>query len=446
MQRFAAIQPQAERLAAMGYPHTAYLPVIMGDGGTRFDVDANEFLYERCLGYWPPAVGGQQPPVTPRSQHTYAYALADFLSYAWKRDLDLKTIDYVRHIYGRYQSEMLSGTWSATEIALSPSTVNARVDRACEYLAWLTDKGRRQQFLVPTEERDIHVGSARSTGSATRTVRARKGRARRRRKDLQLPTDQQLGLWLSDLERRHGSAMALACELVLQTAIRKAELIGWRVDTIPRSEAGWVIVNPTARPEDQNIVVTIRYGTKGGKFGEANGDKIGPEREILVPLTLARRLREYHDKARRRSLLVLKSAFKGAELARRMSDPHLFLDERTGLPIGYDRVTNCWRNVDALPFKGWSPHGGRHWWACMKLWRELKLMEADLKARGEGAGRSLIAMATDIIRLEIKDQLGHLDLATTQRYIRWVARQLGLALPMIYADHLDSAPESPANA
>lgn len=240
--------------------------------------------------------------------------------------------------------------------------------------------------------------------------------------------------------------MALACELVLQTAIRKAELIGWRVDTIPRSEADWVIVNPTARPEDQNIVVTISFGTKGGKFGEADGDKIGPEREILVPLTLARRLRDYHDKARRRSLLMLKSGFKGAELARRMSDPHLFLDERTGLPISYDRVTNCWRNVEALPFRGWSPHGGRHWWACMKLWRELKLMEADLKARGEGAGRSLIAMATDIIRLEIKDQLGHLDLETTQRYIRWVARQLSVALPMSYADHLDSAPASGANA
>jgi integrase len=439
MQRFAAIQPQADALAAMGYPHAADLPVIMGNGGTRFDADANEFLYERCLGYWPPVVGGQQPPVTPSSQRTYAQALADFLSYACTRNLDLKKIDYVRHIYGRYQSEMLAGTWSVTSCALSPSTVNARVDRACEYLSWLADKGRRMSFSVPTEDRDLHFGSASSTGSATRTVRARKGRARQRRKDLQLPTDRQLGLWLSDLERRHGSAMALASELVLQTAIRKAELIGWRVDTIPRREADWVIVNPTARPEDQNIVVTIRYGTKGKKFGEVDGDKIGPEREILVPLTLARRLRDYHHKARRRSLLVLKAGFKGAELARRMSDPHLFLDERTGLPIGYDRVTNCWRNVDALPFKGWSPHGGRHWWACMKLWRELKLMEADLKSRGDGAGRSLIAMATDIIRLEIKDQLGHLDLATTQGYIRWVARQLSVALPTSYANYLDSA-------
>lgn len=442
MQRFAAILPQAERLAAMGYPHAADLPVIMGDGGTRFDADANEFLYERCLGYWPPAVGGQQPPVTPRSQRTYAHALADFLSYAWKRNLDLKKIDYVRHIYGRYQSEMLSGTWSATERALSPSTVNARVDRACEYLTWLADKGRRSQFLVPTEDREISVGSPRSTGSATRTVRARQGRARRRRKNLRLPTDQELGLWLSDLERRHGAAMALSCELVLQTAIRKAELIGWRVDTIPQREADWDIVNPTARPEDQNIAVTICYGTKGGKFGTVDGDKLGPEREILVPLTLARRLREYHDKARRRSLLVLKARFKGAELARHMSNPHLFLDERTGLPIGYDRVTNCWRNVDALPFKGWSPHGGRHWWACMKLWRELKLMEADLKARGEGAGRSLIVMANDIIRLEIKDQLGHLDLATTQIYIRWVARQLGVALPTRYADYLAASDDT----
>lgn len=438
MQVFNAIHPNAEILTSQDFQHAADLPVIMGGSGTIYDTDANEFLYERCLGYWPPAVGGQQPPVTPKSQRTYAQALADFLSYAWTRNLDLKSIDYVRHIYGQYQSEMLSGTWSATKRALSPSTVNARVDRACEYLAWLADKGRRPKFSVPTVGQDIHIVPARFMGSAVRTVRARKGRARQRRKDLLLPTDQQLGLWLSDVERRHGSTMALACELVLQTAIRKAELIGWRIDTIPRTEAEWMIANPTASPADQNIVVTIRYGTKGGKFGEANGDKIGPEREILVPLTLARRIRNYHSTIRRRSLLALKSNFKGTELATRMSDPHLFLDERSGLPISYDRVTNCWRNVVALPFKGWSPHGGRHWWACMKLWRELKLMEADIKARGDGVGRSLIAMATDIIRLEIKDQLGHLDLATTQRYIRWVARQLAVALPISYADYLDS--------
>ena len=442
MQRFAVIQPLPEVLASRGFEHAGDLPVIMGEGGTKFDPDANEFLYERCLGYWPPVVGGQQPPVTPRSQRTYAHALADFLSYAATRNLDLTTIDYVRHVYGRYQSEMLSGTWSVSKRALSPNTVNARVDRACEYLTWLGDKGRRSQFLVPTEEVEVEFGSPRSASSATRTVHSRKGRARRRRKELRLPTDRELGAWLADLERRHGSAVALACELVLQTAIRKAELIGWRVDTIPRSERDWAIANPTARPEDQHIVVTICYGAKGGISGVVDGDKLGPEREILVPLTLARRLREYQQKARGRALLELKKQFKGAELAKHMSNPHLFLDERTGLPINYDRVTNCWRNVDALPFKGWSPHGGRHWWSCMKLWRQLKLMEADLKARGEGAGRSLMVMAGDIIDLEIKPQLGHVDRATTLRYIRWVARQFGVALPTRYADHLEATDDT----
>lgn len=443
MQAFTVIQPNAEALAAKGFPHAASLPVIMRDGGTQYDPDANEFLYERCLGYWPPSIDGQQPPVTPTSQQTYAHALADFLSYVSKRKLDLSEIDYVRHIYGRYQPEMLAGTWSATGRALSPATVNARVDRGCEYVAWLAYKGRRKQFVVPTQDVAFHVGSHRSTRSATRTVRARKGRVRPHRKDLQLPTDQQLGTWLTALERRHGSALALACELVLQTAVRKAELIGWRVDTIARNKAEWVIANPTARPEDQSIVVTIRYGTKGGIFGVVDGDKLGPERTILVPLPLARRLHEYRETARRRALLKLREKFKGDELALRTSDPHLFLDERTGRPISYHRVTNCWRNVDPLPFKGWSPHGGRHWWACMKLWRELKLMEAELRARCDAAGHSLIALATDIIRLEIKDQLGHLDLETTHRYIRWVARQLSVALPTSYAEYMQSTDDAP---
>lgn len=438
MQDFTVVQPDVETLSTKGFPYVASLPVIMSDGGTRYASDANEFLYERCLGYWPPSVDGQQPPVTPRSQRTYAQALADFLSYASNRNLDLSKADYVRHIYGRYQSDMLAGRWSVKERALSPSTVNARVDRACEYLAWLAHKGRRAEFVVPTEEVVQTFGSHRSTQSMTRKVQIRKGRARPRSKVLQLPTDQQLGVWLTAVERRHGPTLALAFELILQTAIRKAELVGWRVDTVPRNPADWFIANPTARPEDQSIVVTIRFGTKGGMYGVVDGDKLGPERPILVPLTLARRLHNYRETGRRRSLMKLKANFKSTDLAMRMGDKHLFLDERTGLPISYDRVTNCWRNVEDIPFKGWSPHGGRHWWACMRLWRSLKSVEAELKAKGQSSEISLLTKATDIIRLEIKDQLGHLDLETTHRYVRWVARQMGVALPTRYADYMYS--------
>jgi integrase len=446
MQQFAVVLPDPVALAAKGFAHASHLPVIFKDGGTKYDRDSNEFLYERCLGYWPPSVDGQSPPVTPKSQRTYGYALADFLTYAAKRAIDLTKADYVMHIYGRYQPEMLAGTWSASGRPLSPNTVNPRVDRACEYLAWLAFKGRRQHFVVPTRDVDVSISSPNSTRSDVQTVRARKGRARSRRSDLQLPTDEELGRWLADVERRHGPTLALAFELILQTAIRKAELVGWRVDTIPRDPSRWVIVNPTARPEDQNISVSIRFGTKGGNFGVDGSDKIGPERDILVPLTLARRLHEYRENSRRRSLMKLKVQHKGTELAKRMGDPHLFLDERSGEPVDYDRVTNCWRNVEALPFGGWSPHGGRHWWACMKLWRSLKMREAELKSRGEMAGEALISMATDIIRLEIKDQLGHVDLATTHRYIRWVARQLSVALPTTYAKYMQAADDAADDA
>ncbi len=85
MQRYMVIQPIAEVLACKGYEHAATLPVLFKDGGTRYDPDANEFLFERCLGYWPYTGEGQQPPVTSMSQRTYAHALADFLSYAATR-------------------------------------------------------------------------------------------------------------------------------------------------------------------------------------------------------------------------------------------------------------------------------------------------------------------------------------------------------------------------
>jgi integrase len=82
----------------------------------------------------------------------------------------------------------------------------------------------------------------------------------------------------------------------------------------------------------------------------------------------------------------------------------------------------------------------------MKLWRSLKMREAELKSRGEMAGEALIAMATDIIRLEIKDQLGHVDVATTHRYIRWVARQLSVALPTTYAKYMQAADDAADDA
>jgi integrase len=446
MQRYLVIQPLAEVLNSKGYEHAAALPVVFKDGGTRYDTDANEFLFERCLGYWPYTGEGQQPPVTSMSQRTYAHALADFLSYAATRNIEVVDADYVRHVYGRYQSEMLAGTWSSTGNPLSESTVNSRVDRACEYLAWLAYKGRRPEFLIPTRDVDFRLGSHKSTHSDVRLIKARIGRARHRRKDIRLPTDQELGTWLASVDRRHGPELVLAFELILQTAVRKAELVGWRIDTIPKNESDWVAANPMARPEDQSIIVSIRYGTKGRMYGKDAGDKIGPRRDILVPLVLARRIREYCDTARRRTLLKLAARFKGAELSRRMSDPHLFLDGRTGEPLNYDRVTNCWRNVAALPFKGWSPHGGRHWWACMKLWRGLKVREAEMKSRGESIEHGLIALGTDIIRLEITDQLGHVDAATTHRYIRWVALQLGTALPTNYAAYLEAEDANPSNA
>lgn len=446
MQRYSVVRPLAEVLASKGYEHAAALPILLKDGGTRYDPDSNEFLFERCLGYWPQGRDGQRPSVTPMSQSTYAHALADFLSYAAIRKIDVADADYVRHVYGRYQSEMLAGTWSSDGEPLSESTVNSRVDRACEYLAWLAYKGRRPNFLVPTRDFELKLGSDKRSHSDVRLIKSRDGRAQTRRKDLRLPTDQELGKWLASVDRRHGAELVLAFELILQTAIRKAELIGWRIDTIPRSEADWTVANPTALPEDQSIIVSIRYGTKGRMFGEDAGDKIGPRRDILVPLVLARRIQEYRDTARRRALVKLAARFKGAELARRMSDPHLFLDSRTGEPLDYDRVTNCWRNVAALPFRGWSPHGGRHWWACMKLWRGLKARELELKSRGELSEQSLLALGTDIIRLEITDQLGHVDLATTHRYVRWVAFQLGVALPTTYAAYMEAEDAQPSPA
>lgn len=437
MEPYKIFRPNPIKLIESGYVSAKNLPVIFV-GGIKYHNDANEFLYERCLGYWPLTPAGQELPLSKLTALTYAHEIANLCQYLDARRIDLTNVEYVTHLIDGYQKEMLSGAWSALGIPLNGSTINSRVNRACEFLQWLTEKGRRQTFPVPTRQVSFQTHSALdSHGHRAKTVNSRVGQVPVRPRALVMPTDESLGLWLGGVRRTFGGTVSLAVETVLQTALRKAELVGLRIDSIPRDPRDWTVVNPLASPESQSILMTVRYGTKGRDYGTDNGDKIGPEREILVPLELAKQINLYVAQDRPRALQKLLANYKGAELRAKLNDPHLFLDERTGERLTYDRFTHCWRSAPNVPCPAWCPHRGRHWWACMTLWRGIKEREAEITAFGSSAGQHLILLGTQILQLEIQDQLGHLSPATTRRYILWVARQLSVALPKKYAAHMD---------
>ncbi|MDQ0140973.1 site-specific integrase [Cupriavidus necator] len=367
----------------------------------------------------------------------YAHWLANFLEWAGTRGIDLSTCDYVEHVHGRYQQEMLSGIWSRDGVALKASTVNARVQQACDFLSWMADKGYRQTFDVPYETTRVKVGTATSSiGYRTKEVSARKGKVRKNKRRLRMPTDNEIKHWLDLVYAKLGNTKGLMCETVLLTAMRREEVACFRIDTLPEPEC-WHISKVDAPRSEQRVLISIKFGTKGPCYGYGHGDKVGPERSIWIPLHLAERLHEYRTKLRNPALRKwIKAAPTTAEQKERIKTAvHLFLDEDTGERLTGKDLYRSWTGVE-LPFAGWSPHLGRDWWACSTLWREMTKHE-HLKSLGVDTATALLeSTAMSVIRLQIQPQLGHVHDSTTMIYLQWVMDMLGASFAIQYeADH-----------
>ena len=115
---------------------------------------------------------------------------------------------------------------------------------------------------------------------------------------------------------------------------------------------------------------------------------------------------------------------------------HLFRDAATGDRVNARMLYRAWTGV-ALPFKGWSPHRGRDWWACSMLMKELRRHEHLLKSGLELPHALLESASLDIIRLVIQPQLRHTSLQSCMVYLHWVADTLGFNVSIRYQESLD---------
>ena len=414
---------------ASRYPALAHLPFIL-DSRPGYHRLGNAYLVERGLGLWGPesrnqVLTGRSP--TAKSMLSYAQWLANFLEWADMRKVDLKTCDYATHIVGLYQKEMLEGLWSRDGYGLAPSTVNLRVQQACDFLTWMADTGQRVVFQIPYDTAKLRIGSATSSiGHLGFNVRVRKGKLRRPTRPLCMPTDAQVKAWLESVHEKYGPTYGLMCETILFTAMRREEVVCLRHDTLPDNPKHWLIANPLAPPAQQQVRISIRYGTKGPTYGRDNGDKIGPERDILIPLSLAQSWDHYRANARNQAFAARMKGAKGvARLALAKSAVHLFLRASDGMQFQGPGLYNAWTGAQP-PINGWSPHQGRHWWACSVLWRELKKHQHTPHLSNETTAALLESTALSIIRLQVQPQLGHANEATTTVYLRWVMDMLAV--------------------
>ncbi|MFW2357910.1 site-specific integrase [Hydrogenophaga sp.] len=416
-----------------GYGRVAHLPFIL-DARPGYHRSGSQYILDRGLGLWVAGKPGLSVrPPTAKSIQSYAAWLCNFLEWAQKRGIDLLTADYVDHIYGRYQTELLAGIWGRESRGLSEATVNLYVDTAVDFLTWMAAKGERPPFEVPLVTRTFATGSATSSVSHRgKSSDIRQGRVRQPPRTLQMPADTDLDRWLASVYDQSGQTFGLMCNTVIETAVRREEVCCWRVDTLPLNPKDWVIVNPTAEVNEQLVSVTLRYGTKGREFGFDNGDKIGPKRQIKIPLRLANRLHIYRQNVR--PLLLARSIVqvRGAEAQKKRRDSvvHLFLTSE-GRRETAPRFYKAWKSGD-LPFPAWSPHLGRHWWACSTLMQEVRASEIFYEAHRPVNGLLIASLLTDVIQLKITPQLGHVSSKTSGIYLQWAADQIGVALPERY--------------
>lgn len=417
------------------FPALANVPYIL-DSRPGFHRLANAFLVDRALGLWHPRTPSGQPPAVLPSQksiHNYAQWLANFLEWADRRGVALTTCSYAVHVQGRYQNEMIQGTWARNGRPCKPNTVNVRVHQACEFLSWMVALGHRGPFIVPYETVRLKLGSATSSvGHVSKEINTRKGKIRVQARALRLPTDEQVGDWLERVEVSAGATSRLMCETVLLTAMRREEVVCLRIDTLAENPEDWHIANPQEPAHRQQVRLTIKFGTKGRSFGVDNRDKIGPPRSILMPLQLARKWDDYRRGLRNRAFKKLMDGTTGKDARRALAEKsvHLFLRESDGERFSGKRLYDDWVSVQP-PVDGWSPHQGRHWWACSMLWREFQRHElAHRLGARETAAALLESTALSVIRLQIQPQLGHSNESTTMIYLRWVMDMLGVPLAL----------------
>ncbi len=427
-----------ELTAKAGFGRVSTLPFLMNHKSRYHDL-GSEYLIDRGLGYWNPKTAFQGPRrqrPTPISVHNYATWLANFLFWTECRRKSIFNMDYWDDVHSGYQVEMQSGKWSVKNSPLKPGTFNQRVDVACDFLRWLSAKGLRSDFVVPTETRSSRDSSATSSVSYnSKEVEVRQGKVPVTKQNLVMPTVHQVRVWLESVGARWGLARQLACETILLTALRESEVAGLRVDSLPENRRDWLISNPDAPTDKQEVICQVAYGTKGKHYGWDHGDKVGPSGTIRIPLKLALKWQEYRQKYRHKSLALWVAKATNLKERRRRIDAsvHLFLCEKTGKRITQDKIYRAWKNKkQSLPFEQWRPHLGRDWWACMTLLQEVSKLEVIKKLGAHASVQMVRDVSLQIIDLRIRPQLRHTSKHAVETYLVWVSSQFASPIEIEY--------------
>ncbi|MCJ2071075.1 site-specific integrase [Methylobacterium sp. J-030] len=408
--------PDPERLERKGYGDVKHVPALF-DTTFRYCQQHNLYLRERAKLVWHPSdhqgdgLGARSRP----SQQTIlkiAYSLSNFIDWCEIRQRDWKSLSYDDVL--AYQQEQVDGRWSSNGRPLRPATANFRADEATNFLTWASDHGLRDPFALRRISTQTKILAGISSRTTVRQASVRPGRAKVSMSDdvgveADLPTPEEVRDWLLLVRERRGQAKTLAARFILETGVRRDELVHLTVGQLPDAE----------RLAD--------LGRRGKAFAaiKLTKTKGGRGRTIDVPLAFAMELRRWADTDRLR-MLVLHRRRVGSY----PKEPkHLFLSDskgHEGTPLKAHTIYRVFADVRPGPSK-WHPHFARHAFACFWI---LHALEDEARAHGrtlKQLGPDWIAMQSQHWLSMLRRQLGHVDESTTYLYLRWIQTAAGVA-------------------
>nr|WP_315468599.1 site-specific integrase [uncultured Undibacterium sp.] len=422
---FLIYWPEESLLIDAGFKSIARVPCIFNENW-NYQREASWYLRDRSRGE-ALNLGEQTRYPTKQSLETFGRAICNFLEWCVWSSRPWQEVDYFNDLINGYQKHMESGVFSIRKKPLSASTINSRIDETCNFLKWAARKGLRGSFKVQVQNMNLRLPS-RGVGNAyLKEGISRVGQVRADPLVLKIPSDEEVERWLDCVKLEKGETKALMCEIIIKTAIRREECVQWRIWTLPEDRRSWDIVG-------DKITLKVEYGAKGSKRLDGDGVEVGPSRQIVIPLELAERIHYYREYVRPKiRMKFVNAASNETERRQRMRniEKRLFLSEYDGEPISGKMLWKAWSEVSIKPYREWSPHLGRHFWCCRTLLNFYLERQKQLAKGVVITGDWITGNAQSDLLTIIKPQLGHLDVKTTNTYLRWLQR---LALGARYTD------------
>ena len=420
--------PDPEKMEAAGFGSIAFCPFLLTDKGT-YPREMNRYIRERALVEWIPTLKSSGSSEegwvrriefqTKASLETMARRLVDFSRWLELSKSDWRTLKY-SDLLLKWQAGLLEGTCSASGRPLRVKTVNGRVQEATMFLCWAAERELRPQFVVPLirGRANIQNNGDHAFSQKAKIVVHRVGVLPLRPSKLALPSPADVDKWLAQVELLKGPIKRLCCELIITTGMRIAEVVQWRVDTLPPHNR-WELV-------DGKVSVNIKWGVKGGKTspGSLEGTK---DRDILVPLELANRIEHYRTWQRPRLIAKWVRHAKSKEernvRARITKSDRMWLSENTFSPFSSNQLYQDWTRLPACPIN-WHPHKGREYFAVELLVGHTRSLLESQGANATPRMDWLVGTLGSQVRVLLTPLLGHVSEKTSSIYLKAVWARL----------------------